>query len=201
MDVIDQLGSLRTGKLSRRAFNKSLLAVGLVPLMMPLLPRRALAAPQDQATFFTWGGYDIPDYFDEYVAKRGELPNFVTYVDATVHRKHQPEIDVVGLGRMALNGHDAGRPDGARALVAIRPENLIVQTVMPTDGRPGVAGTVKARQYLGGRQVLHIDLIGRSAPVAVTSQGGQDEASWDLAPGHAVWITWNHNAIIVLDHD
>ena len=79
MDVLDQLGSLREGKLSRRAFNRSLLALGLTPVMVPLLPRRAMATPEEQATYFTWGGFDIPEYFEEYVAKHGELPNFATY--------------------------------------------------------------------------------------------------------------------------
>ena len=82
MDVFDQLGALREGKLSRRAFSRSLFASGISLVAMPVLPRRALAAPEDHATYFTWGGFDIPDYFDEYVAKRGELPNFVTYGSA-----------------------------------------------------------------------------------------------------------------------
>ena len=82
MDILDQLGALREGKLSRRAFNRSLFAAGLSVVTMPLMPRRAIAAAEDQATYFTWGGFDIPNYFDEYVAKHGELPNFVTYGSA-----------------------------------------------------------------------------------------------------------------------
>lgn len=82
MDVLDQLGAMKEGKLSRRAFNRSLFALGLMPVTVPLLPHRAAAAPEDQATWFTWGGFDIPDYFDEYVAKHGELPNFATYGSA-----------------------------------------------------------------------------------------------------------------------
>lgn len=79
MDVIDQLHAVKSGKLDRRAFNRSLLALGISTAVVPLAPRRALAAPEDHATYFTWGGFDIPDYFDEYVAKRGELPNFATF--------------------------------------------------------------------------------------------------------------------------
>ena len=82
MDVVDQLAALRQGKLGRRAFNKSLFALGLTAVAMPVAPRRALAAPDDHATYFTWGGFDVPDYFDEYIAKRGELPNFATYGSA-----------------------------------------------------------------------------------------------------------------------
>ncbi|MFY9209505.1 MAG: extracellular solute-binding protein [Aestuariivita sp.] len=79
MDVLDQLGAVREGKMSRRAFNSSLFAAGVSTVMMPVLPRKAMAAPEDHATWFTWGGFDIPDYFDEYVAMHGELPNFATY--------------------------------------------------------------------------------------------------------------------------
>ena len=61
MDILDQLGALREGKLSRRAFNRSLFAAGIATVMMPLQPRRALAAPEDHATWFTWGGFDVPD--------------------------------------------------------------------------------------------------------------------------------------------
>ena len=76
MDVLDQLGSMREGKLSRRAFTKSLMAAGVGVLTVPTAARKALAAPEDQATFFTWGGYDIPELFGAYQEKNGELPNF-----------------------------------------------------------------------------------------------------------------------------
>ncbi|MGL4321310.1 MAG: extracellular solute-binding protein [Paracoccaceae bacterium] len=82
MDIHDQLHALREGKLSRRAFNRSLASIGIFSVMMPVLPRRALATPEDHATYFTWGGFDIPDYFDEYISKRGELPNFATFGSA-----------------------------------------------------------------------------------------------------------------------
>lgn len=82
MDILDQLGAVREGTLSRRAFNLSLFSVGLIPVAMPILPQHAQAAAADHATYFTWGGFDIPQYFDEYKAKRGELPNFVTYGSA-----------------------------------------------------------------------------------------------------------------------
>jgi len=82
VDVLDQLGALREGKMSRRAFNRSLFSVGLTAVAMPLAPRRAMAAADDHATYFTWGGFDIPDYFEEYEEKYGEIPNFVTFGSA-----------------------------------------------------------------------------------------------------------------------
>jgi spermidine/putrescine transport system substrate-binding protein len=79
MDVIDQLQAVRNGKLDRRAFNRSLLALGIGLTAVPLGARRVMAGPGDQPTLFTWGGFDIPELFVEYEAKHGTLPNFATF--------------------------------------------------------------------------------------------------------------------------
>lgn len=76
MDVLDQLGSMKEGKLDRRRFTRNLLAAGVGVMSVPTLGGRAFAAPEDQATYFTWGGYDIEELFGQYAAKHGELPNF-----------------------------------------------------------------------------------------------------------------------------
>ena len=49
MDVLDQLGSMREGKMSRRAFTRSLLAAGVGVATMPALGRKAMASGE-QAT-------------------------------------------------------------------------------------------------------------------------------------------------------
>jgi spermidine/putrescine transport system substrate-binding protein len=82
MDIHDRLGALCEGKLSSRAFSRSLMALGSTTAMVPLAAWRAVAAPEDHATYFTRGGFDIPEYFEEYVARRDELPNFSTYGSA-----------------------------------------------------------------------------------------------------------------------
>ncbi|EAQ27433.1 ABC transporter substrate-binding protein [Roseovarius sp. 217] len=79
MDILDQLGAVREGKLSRRKFTKGLLAAGVAMTTVPLPARRALAAEGDQATYFTWGGYDIPELFGPYQEKNGALPNFAIF--------------------------------------------------------------------------------------------------------------------------
>ncbi len=79
MDVLDQLGSMKEGKLSRRAFTRSLLAAGIGVTAVPMGARLAGAQDNAQATFFTWGGYDIPELFGEYKEKNGALPNFAVF--------------------------------------------------------------------------------------------------------------------------
>ncbi|QIE47154.1 extracellular solute-binding protein [Pseudohalocynthiibacter aestuariivivens] len=79
MDVVDQLGAMREGKMSRRAFTRSLLASGVAIASVPVGARRAMAAAEDQGTYFTWGGYDIPELFQPYNEANGELPNFAVF--------------------------------------------------------------------------------------------------------------------------
>lgn len=69
---------LQEGTLSRRQFNKMLSAAGVGLVMSPLTPS-AFAAAKDQATYFTWGGYDVPELFTSYIAKHGEPPNFAIF--------------------------------------------------------------------------------------------------------------------------
>lgn len=79
MDILDQLNAVRSGKLSRRAFNKTLLGAGVSLVATPMASRFAGAAAADQGTYFTWGGYDVPEIFGQYIKKHGEPPNFATF--------------------------------------------------------------------------------------------------------------------------
>ncbi len=79
MKIKQMLSSAKRGTLSRRAFAQSLLAAGIVPVMSQISPRRANAAGTGHATVFTWGGYDVPELYQDYVEKRGELPDFAIF--------------------------------------------------------------------------------------------------------------------------
>ena len=79
MDIKDKIEAVRSGKLSRRDFNKGLSALGISLVAMPVGSRMASAAAADQATYFTWGGYDVPEFVGPYIAKHGEPPNFATF--------------------------------------------------------------------------------------------------------------------------
>jgi spermidine/putrescine transport system substrate-binding protein len=75
-EVIEKMQS---GNYSRREFNKILGAAGISMVMTPMMGGNAMAAAADQATYFTWGGWDLPELFGEYTAKHGEAPNFATF--------------------------------------------------------------------------------------------------------------------------
>lgn len=79
MDVVDHLNAVRTGEMSRRTFTKTLAAAGVSLVLTPMASKVASAAAADQATYFTWGGYDVPEMFGDYIKKHGEAPNFTTF--------------------------------------------------------------------------------------------------------------------------
>jgi spermidine/putrescine transport system substrate-binding protein len=54
-------------------------AAGLAVVALPMLRRPARGA--EQASYFTWGGYDIPDLFGPYIDKHGVPPEFPVYAD------------------------------------------------------------------------------------------------------------------------
>lgn len=76
MDILDHLHAVRRREISRRTFARSLLAAGVGLVATPMLPRQARAADGEHPTFFTWGGYDIPDIYPTYVEKYDAPPAF-----------------------------------------------------------------------------------------------------------------------------
>lgn len=78
MKIRDQVKAFQDGELSRRDMLAGLAAVGVGLATVPLTGRGARAAAGD-ATYFTWGGYDIPDLFQPYVEKHGAPPSFATF--------------------------------------------------------------------------------------------------------------------------
>lgn len=70
---------LESGTLSRRRFNQILGAAGISLFASTMLPRQSMAGVSDQATYFTWGGWDLPDLFPSYTEKHNEPPNFATF--------------------------------------------------------------------------------------------------------------------------
>jgi spermidine/putrescine transport system substrate-binding protein len=75
-ELIDLMGE---GRLKRRDLLKGLAAFGIGVSILPLLPGRARAA--EQATLFTWEGYEVPELHQEYIKKHGAGPSFPIFAD------------------------------------------------------------------------------------------------------------------------
>lgn len=79
MEKNELLDRIAEGRLTRRDFYRALASVGLMAAAMPLASRAAHA--DEQATYFTWGGYDIPDIIPGYAEKHGGNPNWPIFAD------------------------------------------------------------------------------------------------------------------------
>ncbi len=79
MDTVDLIARIKNRDISRRDLLQGMSAAGLAVVMTPAMSRMAKAAAADQATFFTWGGYDDPAFVPPYVTKHGEPPNFAIF--------------------------------------------------------------------------------------------------------------------------
>jgi spermidine/putrescine transport system substrate-binding protein len=79
MDSRDLIARIKNRDIGRRDLLQGMSAAGLAMVMTPAMSRMAKAAAADQATFFTWGGYDVPEFVPPYIAKHGEPPNFATF--------------------------------------------------------------------------------------------------------------------------
>ena len=128
----------------------------------------------------------------------------MNFFDATVRGQGDARwAEIVGLGPHKLNGHAGPRSDGTPVLVAIRPESLTLSQTAPETApelpQPSVAGRVQARQYLGGRQILHVAIEGRAAPVAVSTVAQRGDDPWDGSEGRPVWLSWGPEAMTLLD--
>lgn len=76
----DQLvEEIQEGRLSRRDFARMAAGLGLSVAMLPVVGRRAAAA--DEAVYFTWSGYDVPEMYQAYIDKEGAPPKTPIFAD------------------------------------------------------------------------------------------------------------------------
>jgi spermidine/putrescine transport system substrate-binding protein len=79
MEKNELLDRIADGRMTRRDLHKALASVGLMMVAMPLAPRAARA--EDQATYYTWSGYDVPEFMPAYVEKYGTTPNLPIFAE------------------------------------------------------------------------------------------------------------------------
>jgi len=81
MDINDTIKKIKNRDMTRRDFAKAFAAVGLTTTMMPMMPRTGHAAG-DEAIYYTWSGYDIPEIWPAYLEKHGQPPETPIFGDA-----------------------------------------------------------------------------------------------------------------------
>ncbi len=126
----------------------------------------------------------------------------INFFDATVRGQEGGEVilDAVGLGqvRAPLPAQHGFISTGAKVLAAIRPEKI---ALLPAGtGTPGqsVAGVIGAHAYLGDRDHLHVNVMGREEPVAVAAQQIERALLARFDSGQSVTLGWDKAALLVL---
>jgi len=76
------ISQARDGNLSRRQFSKLLGATGVSLFAMPVFTSPSRAA-DEQAFYFTWGGYDVPELLEQYKAKHGVYPDMAPFASTS----------------------------------------------------------------------------------------------------------------------
>ncbi len=69
----DPIDMLLSGRMDRRAFTNTLGALGIGFATTTLGSRRVLAA-DEEASYFTWAGYELPEFHQAYIDKYGASP-------------------------------------------------------------------------------------------------------------------------------
>ena len=83
-DPVDQLLS---GRMDRRTLSKTLGSLGIGFAAMPLVAQAA-GADEEEASFFTWAGYENPVFHQSYIDKYGTSPN-ITFFGGTTEAKNK----------------------------------------------------------------------------------------------------------------
>jgi len=71
--------ALKEGRIDRRTALRQLAAAGIGTAVMPLVAGRAAAAPN--LIYYTWSGYDNPDFHKAFVEKFGGTPEYAIFED------------------------------------------------------------------------------------------------------------------------
>jgi spermidine/putrescine ABC transporter ATP-binding subunit len=108
------------------------------------------------------------------------------------------DISARGIGQVTAPARDRQYPKGAHVQVAIRPEKIRLTDDKPEAAENAVQGTLQNAAYLGERSHFYVALDGVEKPVAVSAQN-RDLMTGIGAEKRPVWLSWNNEALVVLD--
>ena len=108
-------------------------------------------------------------------------------------------LDVQGIGALDIPTQGTTLANGDTVCVAIRPEKLMLHDTEPTGPNASVQGAIELTTYFGERSHFHVRVPGCDAPIAISSQNVRMQQSDNAREGRPVWVTWEKDALIVLE--
>ncbi|MDZ4736129.1 MAG: ABC transporter ATP-binding protein [Rhodospirillaceae bacterium] len=108
-------------------------------------------------------------------------------------------LDTAALGRIRAPTLSGLTQEGAKIVVAIRPEKLRLSKERPLGTGNAVQGVIKNTAYLGDRRHFYVAVQGWDKPLAVAAQEVQESGSRSFEPESPVWVSWTDDSVILLD--
>ncbi len=132
-----------------------------------------------------------------------EVADFIgqmNFVDARVVevRGEMAVLDAKGLGQVRALASAEFVREGAKVVVAVRPEKLLLSQQSSSDDRCSVQGEMKAVAYLGDRSHFYVSVDGCEKPLAVAAQEVESSSGQPLERGSVVWLSWDEESLVVL---
>ena len=133
-----------------------------------------------------------------------EVASFIGYMNffnGTVRRNGAAmgAIETEGLGTIPVPVEQLTKPNGAPVQVALRPEKFSLSGDKPKSDI-AIPGTLDTLAYLGERSHYYIKIDGKDEPVSVSTPNFA-RAGGEQASGAPMWLSFNPEAIVVLDAD
>lgn len=112
MDVSKFRDDLFSGRITRREAKRLMASIGVVPAIMPLAGGSAGAYDYEHPVFFTWAGYDSPEFMTHYVEEHGGEPHYTFFDDEDsafnkMRSGYEPDLSFPCLTVVPM-WHDAG---------------------------------------------------------------------------------------------
>lgn len=108
-------------------------------------------------------------------------------------------LSVEGLGELSLPSDQIKSGAGDKVCIAVRPEKFAITNTHPEGIQNAISGTLANAAYLGERSHFFVDVMGAGKPVAVSSQNASRSQLSETDHGRPVWLSWNDDALVVLD--
>jgi len=121
----------------------------------------------------------------------------MNFLDATVRTVDNGEavLEARGLGQVRAQARGDFVHEGARVVLAIRPEKLRI-SFERQGGDNVVEGRMETAAYLGDRSHFFVHVEGCERPLSVAEQ--EVEVSRSLDRNARVWLSWANEALVVL---
>jgi len=110
-------------------------------------------------------------------------------------------VDAGPLGIVKGKGQSKSFSVGEPAVIAIRPEKISLNGIVPKSVGNSVQGKLNSSAYLGERSHFYVIVKGLDQPIAVSSQNTSAANIETCDQKEQVWLSWPDSAVVLLKQE